>query len=102
MGGHTASLTLNTSESHNDAGESGYARTVTLSQVLETGVLPQRFYLTQKACAGILRRAERKGRPVPPSLKVALMKVATSASPDLSAQTLTLDLTQDRTPTAED
>jgi len=33
-----------------------------LSDILETGDLPQRFFLSAKACAGILRRAEKRGK----------------------------------------
>lgn len=33
-----------------------------LSQVLETGSIPPRFFLSEKACAGILRRAEARGK----------------------------------------
>jgi hypothetical protein len=47
-----------------------------LSQTLETGPLPQRFYLSQKACAGILRRAEKRGKELPPMLEEALKAVA--------------------------
>ena len=31
-----------------------------------------RFYLSPRACDGILRRAERRGKPLPPELKMAL------------------------------
>ena len=43
----------------------------TLSQILEADV-PQKYYLSAKACAGILRRAERRGKELPPMLKAAL------------------------------
>jgi hypothetical protein len=44
-----------------------------LSDVLEeTSRVPQRFFLSQKACAGILRRAERRGKALPPMLLAAL------------------------------
>ena len=66
MGSHTECLTLNTSEFHKDAEES------LLSHILETGDLPQRFFLSEKACLGILRRAEERGRELPPALKLAL------------------------------
>jgi site-specific DNA-cytosine methylase len=62
--------TLNTSESRSVAVESS------LSRVLETGVLPQRFFLSPTACAGILRRAERRGKALPPALKAALEQTA--------------------------
>ena len=49
---------------------------VTLSQVLEKGSIPQRFFLSGTACAGILRRAEKRGKSLPPSLHAALQAVA--------------------------
>ena len=70
MGSPTECWTLNTSEFHKDAEES------LLSHILETGDLPQRFFLSEKACKGILRLAEERGRELPSALKVALQTVA--------------------------
>lgn len=43
-----------------------------LSDILETS--PQRkYYLSRTACLGILRRAEERGKELPPQLKAALM-----------------------------
>jgi site-specific DNA-cytosine methylase len=42
-----------------------------LRDVLEADV-PARFYLSQKAAAGILRRAERRGKALPKALEMAL------------------------------
>jgi len=51
-----------------------------LSHVLEDSLdVPERFYLSQKACAGILRRAERRGKSLPPLLLHALKVVVDSA-----------------------
>jgi hypothetical protein len=47
-----------------------------LSDILETGDLPQRFFLSPKACRGILRRAEKRGKALPPALQAALQSVA--------------------------
>lgn len=48
-----------------------------LSDVLEeTSLVPQRFFLSQRACEGILRRAERRGKALPPMLLAALKSVA--------------------------
>ena len=47
------------------------ARESTLSQILEVNA-PSKYYLSAKACAGILRRAERRGKDLPPMLKEAL------------------------------
>ena len=49
-----------------------------LSDILETGDVPQRFYLSAKACRGILRRAEKRGKALPPQLARALQAVADS------------------------
>lgn len=43
-----------------------------LAEVLERGPLPTRYYLSAKACAGILRRAEKRGKALPPALHRAL------------------------------
>jgi len=61
----TAFLTLNTGESPNVAVES------TLSSILEANA-PEKYYLSAKACEGILRRAERRGKKLPKMLKDAL------------------------------
>ena len=45
-----------------------------LSQILEVSP-PQKYYLSEKACQGILRRAERRGKQLPPILKKALLEM---------------------------
>jgi hypothetical protein len=40
-----------------------------LSDILETGDVPQRYYLSATACRGILRRAEKRGKRCRPSLQ---------------------------------
>lgn len=52
-----------------------------LSDVLETSAVPQRYYLSPKACRGILRRAGKRRRNLPPLLDQALRAVADSAGP---------------------
>lgn len=42
-----------------------------LSQILEEAA-HRKYYLSAKACEGILRRAERRGKELPPELKTAL------------------------------
>ena len=43
-----------------------------LSQILEEA--PQeKYFLTARACQGILNRAERRGKMLPPKLKAALI-----------------------------
>jgi hypothetical protein len=70
MGSHTEFLTLSTSEWPNAAA------VCSLSDTLETGDLPQRFFLSATACAGILRRAEKRGKQLPEALERALQTVA--------------------------
>lgn len=43
-----------------------------LSQILEGGAHPK-YYLSAKACQGILRRAENRGKKLPPMLETALI-----------------------------
>ena len=50
-------------------------RESTLSQILEADA-PQKYYLSKTACAGILRRAERRGKELPEMLREALMEVS--------------------------
>ena len=64
------SLTLNISDWPNDAA------VCSLSQVLETGLIPQKYFLSAKACAGILRRAEKRGKELPTALRSALTSAA--------------------------
>lgn len=52
------------------------ARESTLSQILEANV-PEKYCLSAKACAGILRRAERRGKELPTMLREALEEVVT-------------------------
>jgi hypothetical protein len=47
-----------------------------LSDVLETGDVPQRFFLSAKACSGILRRAGKRGKELPVALRKALEAVS--------------------------
>ena len=54
---------------------SGYrnAAAVSLSSVLEPEPsIPSKYYLSSKACQGILRRAARRGKALPPMLEQAL------------------------------
>ena len=69
MGSHTEFLTLSTLEWHSAAA------VCSLSDTLETGDLPQRYFLSATACKGILRRAEKRGKVLPAQLKQALEQV---------------------------
>ena len=62
-------LTLNIGESPNEENVS------TLSQILQENV-PEKYYLSKKACLGILRRASARGKQLPPMLKIALEQQA--------------------------
>lgn len=57
--------TLNTSECPSDVVESS------LSQIL-LDTVPSKYYLSQTACLGILRRAEQRGKALPETLETAL------------------------------
>jgi hypothetical protein len=77
MGSHGEFWTLSTSEHAafpepfpNDAG------VCSLSQILETGDVPQQYFLSPKACRGILRRAAKRGKELPSQLRLALEQVA--------------------------
>lgn len=70
IGTHIGCLTLNTSESRNDAEE------CSLSDILVTGDVPPQCFLSAEACAGILRRAERRGKQLPEILRAALLRSA--------------------------
>lgn len=66
------SLTLNIGESPNAERES------LLSWILEDNV-PQKYYLSARACQGILTRASRRGNPLPEVLRQALLDVIEQA-----------------------
>ena len=74
MGSPTEFWTLNTLEFHSDAAA------CSLSDILETGDVPQRYFLSATACRGILRRAENRGKDLPPMLLRALQQVAGASS----------------------
>lgn len=76
MGGPTGCLTLNGSDHPSDASVSS------LSDVLETGDIPPEYFLSPTACRGILRRAGRRNRALPPALLRELRLVAASTDQD--------------------
>lgn len=81
----TGLLTLNMPEYRSGAA------VCSLSSILETGDLPQRFFLSPKACEGIIRRAAKRGKELPEQLARALQAAAaserTSTSPADSSAT---------------
>ena len=73
-------LTLNIPEFPNFRGQSRNEGDVSsLSDILVRGSIPQRYYLTARCAEGILRRAERRGKPLPLVLKEALIRQSQSA-----------------------
>ena len=70
-------LTLNTSESPKDA------VVCSLSDVLETENVATKYSLSAKACQGILRRAGRRGKTLPPMLEQALLQHSSQCEKDL-------------------
>ncbi len=68
---HGECLTLNSSEYPSDAAVSF------LSDILEPSA-PRRFYLSPGACKGLLRRAQRRGKSLPPQLEETLLAQASS------------------------
>ena len=68
---HGASLTLNIGECPNAAVESF------LSRILQPMTdVPEKYYLSTKACRGILRRAQERGKELPEELRIALERQA--------------------------
>jgi hypothetical protein len=58
----------------------------TLSDILlEIGDVEPKYYLSPRACKGILRRAEQRGRTLPPLLKEALLSVIAKEEPETKA-----------------
>lgn len=78
---HGDSLTLNIGESPNAERES------LLSQILEENV-PQKYYLSARACQGILTRASRRGKPLPELLKQALLDMIEWWNPGTLSQVM--------------
>lgn len=80
------SSTLNIGECPNAERES------LLSQILEDNV-PQKYYLSARACQGILTRASRRGKPLPDILRQAIL--------DVIEQSRKPSMTQEETAMAE-
>ena len=70
MGSPTEFLMLNISEYLSDGVASS------LSDILEDGMDLQAYFLCGRACRGILRRAAKRGKTLPPALSQALTAVA--------------------------
>jgi len=74
MGSPTEFWTLSISEYPSDGVASS------LLDILETGELPPRYYLSGTACRGILRRAEKRDKELPEALRSALLAVDSPTS----------------------
>lgn len=74
----------------------------TLSQILQVNV-PEKYYLSQRACQGILRRASERGKELPEVLKKALERQAggltLEVSPTLRAGVVPAALSVENHPT---
>jgi hypothetical protein len=81
FGGPTECWTLNTSDWPKDAS------VCLLSQVLEAGPVLPKYYLSPKAARGILRRAAKRDRQLPPQLEAALQALA-SQCPEEAGKTI--------------
>lgn len=69
---HGGFSTLNLQDWRNDAA------VCSLSSILEPVPIPRQYYLSAKACQGILRRAVNRGKQLPELLARALKAVAGS------------------------
>lgn len=78
---HGDSLTLNIGEFPNAERES------LLSWILEDNV-PKKYYLSARACQGILVRASRRGKPLPELLKQALLDMIEWWNPGTLSQVM--------------
>ena len=93
MAAHGEYLTLNspeypTSEVRDSSGRwhSGAGASF-LSDILETTLpVPSKYSLSAKACEGIIRRAEKREKPLPPQLEEALRERAQGSSSTRGAE----------------
>ena len=92
MAWDTGSLTLATSECRSADGECSSSES-RLADVLEPSA-PQRFYLSARAAAGILRRASKRGRELPADLDAALRTLSAPAIRAAEGTTQTASPTQ--------
>lgn len=53
-----------------------------LSDILEEGAVDKRYYLSAKACRGILNRADKRGKELPEILRTALESQITNEEND--------------------
>ena len=68
-----------------------------LSQILEANAHPK-YYLSARACQGILRRAESRGKTLPPMLEYALRKQANVSTDGMYNQNISNPKTEQQNP----
>jgi site-specific DNA-cytosine methylase len=71
-----------------------------LSQILEANA-PSKYWLSPKACAGILRRADKRGKDLPEALRVALEQVVGGLQGGGNAYALTCHAIKGGDPTTD-
>ena len=71
------------SSMHNTSESPSVAVECSLSEILQVDA-PEKYSLSAKACNGILRRAEKRGKVLPDMLRDALMEVVGSDGADLT------------------
>ena len=81
--GNCGIMSLGQSWTHNGLEWRKDAAVCSLSEVLEMDVQPK-YFLSPRACQGILKRSGRRGKRLPPSLQAALEQVAQQA-PEVKA-----------------
>ena len=76
------------------------ANASSLSQILQKREdVPQKYFLSPRACKGILRRAKERGKELPPELKAALEAQAKNETPSKDVKSPTvLKIRQPRDP----
>jgi hypothetical protein len=76
MGSPTGFLTLDSTTCH----KNGKECISLLAEILETGDIPHRYYLTKNSAIGLMRRSARRNRILPEPLKSELEKLAQSST----------------------
>jgi hypothetical protein len=77
-------------------GESPKEESVSLlSQILEVNV-PQKYYLSERACQGILIRASRRGKKLPDLLQTALLKMMEWWEPGAAAKAIKMLIAEEQ------
>lgn len=98
------SLTLNTGEKPSMTavqevcsalGPHSAAKESLLSQILEVNV-PQKYYLSARACQGIMMRASRRGKKLPDLLQTALLEMIEWWEPGAAAKAMEMLIAEEQ------